>query len=98
MPRANQISKTKRRRKTVTAALGVAGALSLASGASASLAPTGGDTPTQISAPVFLAEEEVSDVSLSTFYVFDRENAPRPGLQLAARGCGRGCGCRGCAV
>jgi hypothetical protein len=32
-------------------------------------------------------EEEISDVSLSTFYVFDRENAGarRPGLQLAKR-------------
>jgi hypothetical protein len=38
----------------------------LASGASASTAPTG-DIPTQKTAPVILAEEEISDVSLSTF-------------------------------
>jgi hypothetical protein len=41
--------------------LGIAGALSLASGASAS------NSPTQNTAPVILAEEEISDVSLATF-------------------------------
>ena len=46
--------------------------------------------PTQNTAPVILAEEEISDVSLATFYVFDKENtgAHRSGVQLAARGCG----------
>jgi hypothetical protein len=38
--------------------------LSLAGGASASVAPT------QNTARIILAEEEVSDVSLATFYVF----------------------------
>jgi hypothetical protein len=28
----------------------------------------------------FLGEEEISDVSLSTFYVFDKENAAQPQL------------------
>jgi hypothetical protein len=64
-----------------------------------------GDTPTENTAPVItLGEEEISDVSLATFYVFDNENAGahRPGLQLA-RGRGHGgCavrrGCTGCAV
>ena len=99
MSRSKQTSKSKLRRKAVTA-VGVAGALALAGSASASIAPTE-DAPTQNTAPVFLAEEEISDVSLSTFYVFDKENAYRPGVQLAARGCGHGCGgCgdRGCAV
>jgi hypothetical protein len=68
MSRSKQTSKIKRPRKAVTAALGVAGALSLASGASASTAPTG-DIPTNKTAPVILAEEEISDVSLSTFYL-----------------------------
>ena len=47
-----------------------------------------------------LSEEEISDVSLGTFYVFDKENAGKSGEQYAQRGCGgcRGCrGCRGCA-
>jgi hypothetical protein len=89
---------TKRRRKAVSAALGVAGAL-LATGASASTAPTG-NIPAQSTALVILAEEEFSDVSLATFYVFDKENAAahQSGLQLAARGCGHGGGCRGCAA
>jgi len=45
-----------------------------------------------------LGEEEMDDVSLATFHLFDKESAGS-GLQLAAvvvRGC-RGCGgCRGC--
>jgi hypothetical protein len=110
MSRSKQTSKGRSRSSAVTA-FGVAGALSLAAGgASASLGPAR-DIPTDAS--VILAEEEISDVSLSTFYVFDNENAGahRPGVQLAARrGCGgcavhRGCGgcavhrgCRGCAV
>jgi hypothetical protein len=112
MPRSKQTSKARSRRRAVTA-WGVAGALSLAAGgASASIGPAG-DLPTENTAPVFtLGEEEISDVSLATFYVFDKENARahRPGVQLAARACGRGCrgcargcggcarGCRGCAV
>ena len=112
MSRSKQTSKGRGRRRVATA-LGVAGALSLAGGASASIS-SAGDIPTQNTAPVLLAEEEISDVSLATFYVFDKENAGahRPGVQLAAargcRGCARGCGgcavrrgcggCRGCAV
>ena len=43
---------------------------------------------------VTLCEEEIFDVSLATFYVFDKENAGtfRRGVRLAAGGCG-GCGC-----
>jgi hypothetical protein len=92
MSRSKQLSKIKSPRIAATA-LGVAGALSLAGGASASVAPT------QNTARIILAEEEVSDVSLATFYVFDKENAGahQSGLQVAARGCGHG-GCRGCAA
>ena len=103
MSRSKQTSKGRGRRRVVTA-LGVAGALSLAGGASASIS-SAGDIPTQNTAPVLLAEEEISDVSLATFYVFDKENAGahRSGVQLAARGWDteaaeavqRGCG--GCA-
>jgi hypothetical protein len=56
-------------------------ALSLAGGALAVDPP--GDTLTANTA-VTLYEEEISDVSLSTFYVFDHENAG-PSLQLAQR-------------
>jgi hypothetical protein len=113
MSHAKQASRRRSRTKTVTV-LGVAGALSLAGGASRAAVGPAGDTPTESTAPVItLGEEEISDVSLATFYVFDNENAGahRPGLQLAKRtqghggdrgravnrGCG-GCGsCGGCA-
>lgn len=98
MSSAKQGTKRKRSRKTVPA-LGAAGlALSLASGASAALAePTGAPTAqTAVSHEITLAEEELSDVSLATFYVFDKEHdgIPRRGVRLAM-GAG-GCGCSGC--
>jgi hypothetical protein len=86
MSHGKRNSKRKGRTKAVTV-LGVAGALSLAGGASgAAVGPLAGDTLTANTA-VTLHEEEISDVSLSTFYVFDHENAGarRPGLQLAQR-------------
>jgi hypothetical protein len=50
---------------------------------------------------IFLGEEEISDVSLATFYVFDKEHAGPPPLSQKLRlaaGCGAGCGCScGCA-
>jgi hypothetical protein len=77
-------SKRKGRTKAVTV-LGVAGALSsLAGGASGAAVGPPGDT-LMANTAVILDEEEIFDVSLSTFYVFDHENAGarRPGLQLA---------------
>jgi hypothetical protein len=41
-----------------------------------------------------LDEEEIADVSLATFYVFDTENAARRGQRLVPGG-GGGCGCSG---
>jgi hypothetical protein len=52
--------------------------------------PTGG---TDASHELTLSDEEVSDVSLATFYVFDKERAGPPAFTLV-RGCGR---CAGCA-
>jgi len=99
MPHTKQASKRRSRAKAVTV-LGVAGALSLAGGASgAAVSPVGG-TLTE-NAAIALDEEEISDVSLSTFYVFDHENAGarRPGLQLAQRTRSRlRQGCGGCAA
>ena len=85
MSHSQRTSKRKGRRKAVTV-LGVAGALSLAGGASAAAVGPPGDTLTANMA-VTLYEEEISDVSLSTFHVFNHENAGvrRPGLQLAQR-------------
>jgi hypothetical protein len=86
-------------------ALGIAGvSLAVAGAASASTTGAVADLPSQNVAPgqfITLGEEELSDVSLSTFYVFDKENAGKLqlGEKTAWRGCGgcRGCrGCRGC--
>jgi hypothetical protein len=82
--------------------LGAAGlSLSLASGASAT---TAGPTAqmltrnTGVSHEITLREEEIADVSLATFTVFDKENpgATRPGRRFAMGAGGGGCGC-GCA-
>jgi hypothetical protein len=104
MSHAKQPSRRKHRACAVPL-LGAAGlSLSLASGASAVTPNTGMNE-------IALSEEEISDVTLATFYVFDKENAgtPRPDIQLAHRddrGCHRSChglycrghcrGCRGC--
>ena len=85
----------------VVKVLGAAGlSFSLANSASASTMPTFGIPQSDNTSPnprFVLSEEEMVDVSLATFYVFDRENVGS-GVQLA-RGCGGGCGggggCRG---
>ena len=95
MTHGKEASKRKRFWKAAPV-LGVAGmSLSLAGGASAAAAPTT-DAQSRDAAPnhkFFLGEEEMSDVSLATFYVFDKENAGKAqlGEQVAWRGCG-GCG------
>jgi hypothetical protein len=98
------LKKSKRRSKAVPA-LGITGlSLSLASGATASISEATTNVPsTSQPHELFLGEEEIFDVSLSEFYVFDKENAGAPslaqGLKLA-RGGGCGCGghggCGGC--
>ena len=89
MSHGKRSSKRKGRTKAVTV-LGVAGALSLAGGASGAAVGPPGDTLTA-NAAVTIYEEEISDVSLSTFYVFDHENAGarHRGLQLTRRTRGR---------
>ena len=85
-------SKGKRRSKAVSV-LGIAG-MSLAAmdgGAFASISGSAADIASQNTAPsqvVTLGEEEISDVTLSTFYVFDKENArtPQAGVQEARGG------------
>ena len=108
MARTKQVGKRKRRRITLPV-LGAAGASLAMVGGTSATAPTA-NVPSQATEPrpvITLDEEEISDVSLATFYIFDKENAKLgEGLKLAARGCGgcggcaaRGCGgCAGCAV
>jgi hypothetical protein len=90
MSQAKQPSKRKRRSKTLPV-LGAAGlSLSLASGASA----VPGGPATNLSTPgngdgnqFTLGEEEIADVSLATFYVFDKEgNGTSPMVQLVGHG------------
>ena len=101
MAHAKRDSRQNRRSKALPL-LGVAGlSLSLASGASATTGGPAADPLTRntgVSHEIYLGEEEISDISLATFYVFDKENAAtlRPGVQLAWRGCGGCRGCRGC--
>jgi hypothetical protein len=99
--RAKQASKRKSRTKAVTI-LGVAGLLSATSGTSAAIVGPSDRIPTQNTASaIILGEEEISDVSLSTFYVYDKENTGTNdlGVQLARGGCGHGgCGHGGCAA
>jgi hypothetical protein len=95
MPRVKQASKQKRTTKGAVKALGAAGlGLSLVGSASASTMPTAAGIPqSDNNSPnqrFVLSEEEMADVSLATFHLFDRENFGS-GVQLA-RGCG-GCGC-----
>ena len=93
MPQTKRVAQRKRRSKVVLA-LGAAGlSLLLASSASAAIGGMNGAS----SAPVKqLYEEEIFDISLATFRVFDRENAGTHGrrtrLAMAAGGCA-GCGC-----
>jgi len=100
---SKQASKRKRVTKAAVPALGAAGlTFSLAGGASASALPSA-DTPQKLNlAPtqsVLLGEEEIADVSLATFHLFDKEHGSS-GFQQMAWGCRcggcRGCGCRGC--
>jgi hypothetical protein len=99
MARSKQASKNRRRTLPLAGAAGAAGvSLAFAGGAYAT-APTehapSQDTPRPV---ITLGEEEISDVNLGTFYVFDKENVEfGDRVQLAQRGCRCG-GCRGCAV
>jgi hypothetical protein len=95
MSRVKQASKQKRTTKAAAVkVLGAAGlGFSLVNGASASTLPTFSIPQSDNTSPnqrFLLSEEQMHDVSLATFYVFDREKLGS-GIQLA-----RGCGCGGC--
>jgi hypothetical protein len=97
MARTKQASKRKRG-NTALPVLGAAG-ISLAMAGGASATPLAANVPSQDTGPrVTLGEEEISDVSLATFYVFDKENESEldQDLILLAKGggCGGGGGCK----
>jgi hypothetical protein len=93
MPHVKHASKRKRMKEALPV-LGVVGmSLLLAGGASAGTGGPATDTPLwNPSHETTLYEEEVFDVSLGTFFVFDKENGGtlRLGEKFAQRGC-RGC-------
>ena len=101
MSRAKQALTKRKRSINAVPVLSAAGlSLSLASGASAAISRPAADvlTPkTGTSHEITLCEEEISDVSLATFYIFDNEGAGtlRRGLKLAQGGCGCAMGCGG---
>jgi hypothetical protein len=103
MSKVKKASKPKRRTKAAVSALGAAGlTFALLGSATASGVPTANAQQTGAFAPneaITLDEEEIADISLATFYVFDREKVGS-GVQVARRGCGgsRGCAVRGGAV
>jgi hypothetical protein len=117
MPQAKRASREKRPSKAVSV-LGIAGVSLAAStgGSPADIPPASLAGPTAASLADILwrntasfqlptlDDEEISDVSLATFHLFDKDNLgnSRSGIQLALRagcggcGCGHGCGGRGC--
>src|SRR6516162_6426763 len=107
MFRVKQASKRKRLTKAaaVTALGATALGLSLVGSASASTLPVA-DIPQSDNNwsehRFVLNEEEMADVSLATFHLFDKEHGTAGFQQTTwgcrgCRGCGcRGCGCRGC--
>src|ERR1700758_2865225 len=106
MSRVKQVSKQKRITKAAAVpALGAAGlGLSLVGSASASALATA-DLPQSLNTTpnqrFVLDEEEMFDVSLATFHVFDKESGTGGFTQVAmgGGGCAGGCGCgtgKGC--
>jgi hypothetical protein len=99
MRRVKQASNGKRVVKAAVPALGAAGlTFGLAGSASAATNPAA-DAPQKLSfvpsQTVTLGEEEIADVSLATFHLFDKESGGA--VQQMAWGCRcGGCGCRGC--
>jgi len=92
MPKRSSIGK---RRSKALPALGFAGmSLSMASGACASTSEASANTsPPSQKHEIFLGEEEISDVSLATFYVFDNEKC-RTAAALPKTKAGRRMRCR----
>jgi hypothetical protein len=91
MSHAKNASKRKRRSKALPV-LGAAGlSTALMSGACAVPGGLAADMPTRNTRDgheITFGEEEISDVTLATFYVFDKENigTPGSGVQLVGHG------------
>ena len=99
MTQAKRSSKRKRGKaalsKKAALALGAAGVSLTMTGAASATAPATNGPALDNARRMILTEEEISDVSLATFQVFDRENPPpSQGIKVArGGGCGGGGGC-----
>src|SRR5215203_2378700 len=98
------MKQNRRRKRTIAVPLvGAVGAsMAVAGGAYATGvvgSPSGPSLKNDVPGPqINLSEEEISDVNLGTFFVFDRENLEEYGEQYAQRGCSVGVrACRACA-
>ena len=100
MSRVKQVPKWKRLAKAAGVPILGAAGLGLSLVGSASALATG-DPPQSLNTTpnqrFILDEEEMADVSLATFHVFDKEHGTRSFTPVAmgCGGCG-GCGCGGC--
>jgi hypothetical protein len=92
----------KRKRAKAVPALGIAGlSLSLAAGTAMASGAPAANVPADGSGPahqIAVGDEELFDVSLATFHVFDKEDGGtfRPGVRLAMAACAGCAGCGGC--
>jgi len=95
MPHAKQ-SSMKPRRSIKLLPTVEAAALSLSPAAAIDGPTTNMLTPkTELAHKITLCEEEISDVSLATFYVFDSENTRTLKFRTPGGGCGCAQGCGG---
>src|SRR6516162_10924673 len=99
MPKTKRTPVGKRLKKAVPVVGAVGASVAMAGGAYATgvanSSPDVSARDTTLGPQINLSEEELSDVSLGTFYVFDKEDLSMAGAQYAAR-CGR-CGGAGLA-
>src|SRR6516162_10038404 len=96
MSKAKQGSKRKHPARKALPMLGAAGLTLSLAGATALPAGPVTDLPRNDPNDLTLGEEEIADVSLATFYVFDKEIDGTSMVELVGRGC-HGChGCGGC--
>lgn len=85
-----ELSTIRKHGKKVIPGLGMAAASLLLVGTASASTGAADMTAQQPREQIVLSEEEVPDVSLATFHVFDRENhAPKPGVRVAGFGCRR---------
>jgi hypothetical protein len=91
-------TKHKQLKRAVPVAGAVGVSVALAGGAAAGTVGTTTDVKDTAQAPeINFSDEEIADVRLGTFFVFDKEDVARPGVQYA-QGCRRCGGCRGCGL